>query len=94
VRRAYATSPACGKRSCANTPVAKVKNTHAVVAISHASIVMPFLLGSWYGLLFVPLYIGGIAPRAMAEERLLARELPGYADYMKRVRRRIIPGVW
>jgi protein-S-isoprenylcysteine O-methyltransferase Ste14 len=28
------------------------------------------------------------------EERLLKRELPGYADYMTRVRYRLIPGVW
>jgi protein-S-isoprenylcysteine O-methyltransferase Ste14 len=55
---------------------------------------MPFLLGSWWGLAFVPLYVAGVAPRAVAEERLLARELPGYADYMKKVRWRIIPGVW
>jgi protein-S-isoprenylcysteine O-methyltransferase Ste14 len=55
---------------------------------------MPLLLGSWYGLLILPLMILGIAPRAVFEERLLKRELPGYADYMKRVRYRLIPGVW
>jgi protein-S-isoprenylcysteine O-methyltransferase Ste14 len=55
---------------------------------------MPLLLGSWYGLLVVPLMFAGIAPRAVLEERLLKRELPGYADYMKRVRHRLIPGVW
>ena len=55
---------------------------------------MPMLLGSWYGLLIVPLMIAGMAPRAVFEERLLERELPGYADYMTRVRYRLIPGVW
>jgi protein-S-isoprenylcysteine O-methyltransferase Ste14 len=55
---------------------------------------MPLLLGSWYGLMFVPLFIAGMSPRAVAEERLLARDLPGYADYMKRVRWRLIPGLW
>ena len=55
---------------------------------------IPLLLGSWYGLLIVPLMILGIAPRAVFEERLLKRGLPGYADYMKRVRYRLIPGVW
>jgi protein-S-isoprenylcysteine O-methyltransferase Ste14 len=55
---------------------------------------MPMLLGSGYGLLVVPLMIAGMAPRAVFEERLLRRELPGYADYMSRVRYRLIPGVW
>jgi protein-S-isoprenylcysteine O-methyltransferase Ste14 len=55
---------------------------------------MPLLLGSWYGLLIVPIMIAGMAPRAVFEERLLKRELPGYADYMTRVRYRLIPGVW
>lgn len=55
---------------------------------------MPLLLGSWYGLLAVPLFILGLAPRALFEERLLARDLPGYADYMNRVRYRLIPRVW
>ena len=55
---------------------------------------MPLLLGSWFGLLAVPLFIAGLAPRAVAEERLLQRELPGYAAYMTRVRFRLIPGIW
>jgi protein-S-isoprenylcysteine O-methyltransferase Ste14 len=55
---------------------------------------MPLLLGSWYGLLLVPLFVLGMAPRAVFEERLLERNLPGYADYMSRVRYRLIPGIW
>jgi protein-S-isoprenylcysteine O-methyltransferase Ste14 len=55
---------------------------------------MPLLLGSWYGLLVLPLIVGGVASRAVLEERLLERELPGYADYMTRVPYRFVPGVW
>jgi protein-S-isoprenylcysteine O-methyltransferase Ste14 len=55
---------------------------------------MPLLLGSWYGLLIVPLMVLAIAPRAVFEERLLKQKLPGYTDYMKRVRYRLVPGVW
>jgi protein-S-isoprenylcysteine O-methyltransferase Ste14 len=55
---------------------------------------MPLLLGSWYGLLVVPFMIFGVTRRAVLEERLLERELPGYAQYMRRVRYRLIPGVW
>ena len=55
---------------------------------------MPFLLGSWYGWLIVPVMMAGLAWRAVFEERLLQRDLPGYADYLTRVRYRLIPGVW
>ena len=33
-------------------------------------------------------------PAGQREERVLAAELDGYADYMTRVRFRLIPGVW
>ena len=55
---------------------------------------MPLLLGSWFGLAAVPLMILGLAPRAVMEERLLKRDLRGYAAYMTRVRYRLIPYVW
>ena len=55
---------------------------------------MPLLLGSWYGLAALPLIIAGIGRRALAEERTLARDLPGYTDYTQRVRYRLIPGLW
>jgi protein-S-isoprenylcysteine O-methyltransferase Ste14 len=32
--------------------------------------------------------------RLVDEERLLARELPGYADYLNRVRYRLVPLLW
>jgi protein-S-isoprenylcysteine O-methyltransferase Ste14 len=55
---------------------------------------MPLLLGSWWGLLGTAIIALAISWRAVREENTLARELPGYADYMKRVRYRLIPGVW
>ncbi|MBN9050048.1 MAG: isoprenylcysteine carboxylmethyltransferase family protein [Rhizobiales bacterium] len=55
---------------------------------------LPLLLGSWYGLLFFPVFTGLFAIRAVLEERTLIRELDGYADYATRVRYRLIPGVW
>lgn len=82
-----------GQRVIDTGPYAFVRHPMYAAAILYL-VGMPFLLGSWWGFLFVPLYIGGVAPRAMAEERLLARDLPGYADYMTRVRWRLIPGVW
>jgi protein-S-isoprenylcysteine O-methyltransferase Ste14 len=52
------------------------------------------LLGSWYGVLSGLLVIGIVARRAVLEERFLRERLEGYAEYMQRVRYRLIPGVW
>ena len=52
------------------------------------------LLGSLWGLSGVALLIVGIAMRAVGEETLLRDELTGYADYERRVRYRLVPGIW
>jgi len=52
------------------------------------------MLGSWLGVALGLLLIAAVAARAVFEERTLQRELPGYDDYMKSVRYRLIPGVW
>ncbi len=54
----------------------------------------PLLLGSWWGLAFVPVGAVGIGLRAVGEERMLRRELTGYDDYARRVRFRLVPGLW
>ena len=55
---------------------------------------MPLALGSWWGLLCVPLFIAGFAWRLLDEEKFLRANLPGYAAYMGNVRYRLIPYVW
>lgn len=54
----------------------------------------PLLLGSWWGLATTPLIAIVLGVRAVMEERTLARELDGYADYAARVRYRMIPLIW
>jgi protein-S-isoprenylcysteine O-methyltransferase Ste14 len=54
----------------------------------------PLLLGSWYGLVIGLILIGIMALRAVWEEQTLMAELAGYSDYAKRVRYRMVPGVW
>jgi len=55
---------------------------------------MPLALGSWWSLglivLFMPLHLW----RLLDEEKILRRDLPGYAEYMRRVRFRLVPFVW
>jgi protein-S-isoprenylcysteine O-methyltransferase Ste14 len=54
----------------------------------------PLALGSYWG--FVP--IAGMMPfliwRLVDEERFLARNLPGYTEYQRRVPHRLVPFVW
>jgi protein-S-isoprenylcysteine O-methyltransferase Ste14 len=52
------------------------------------------LLGSWYGALFVLVFVCMIAVRAIFEERMLREQLEGYDAYMARVKCRFIPYVW
>jgi hypothetical protein len=46
------------------------------------------------GLLGGLVLMAAIAWRAVREERTLRAELPGYAEYMQRVRYRLIPYIW
>jgi protein-S-isoprenylcysteine O-methyltransferase Ste14 len=55
---------------------------------------VPLLLGSWYGLVMAPIMSVLLAVRAAMEERLLKAELDGYAEYVARVRYRLIPMIW
>lgn len=55
---------------------------------------VPLLLGSWWGLAMVPLFVALFAVRIRIEERTLHEGLPGYSEYAARVRYRLLPGVW
>lgn len=55
---------------------------------------MPIVLGSAFSLVIMLAYLPIIAKRIRNEEAVLARELPGYDEYLTRVRWRLIPHVW
>lgn len=55
---------------------------------------IPLVLGSWYGLIAFAFYPAIIVVRLKDEEDLLTRELPGYEDYKKKVKYRLIPFIW
>jgi len=57
-------------------------------------IAVPLMLGSWWGLGFVPVFFVMFAIRTGIEERTLVAGLSGYADYAARVRYCLVPGVW
>ena len=55
---------------------------------------MPFVLDSVLSFLcFLP-YPFLIAKRLLKEEEFLKKELPGYGEYMQKVKWRLIPGIW
>jgi protein-S-isoprenylcysteine O-methyltransferase Ste14 len=55
---------------------------------------IPIALGSWWDLLLFGAVLPAIIWRLMDEERFLARNLSGYAEYQTIVRHRLIPLVW
>ena len=82
-----------GQKAITTGPYALVRHPMYAGALLFM-IGQPLLLGSWWALAAAPVLILLMAIRAVGEERELARALPGYAQYMKTVRFRLIPGVW
>lgn len=55
---------------------------------------MPLVLASPFSFAVMLLYIPLIVKRIRNEEQVLAEGLPGYGEYQKRVKYRLLPGVW
>lgn len=55
---------------------------------------IPLALGSFRALLLLAGLVPVLMWRACDEERVLRRDLPGYAEYCARVRWRLVPGLW
>lgn len=54
----------------------------------------PLALGSFWGLLAFAVALPGLIWRLFDEEQLLVENLPGYAEYCRKVRWRLIPGIF
>ena len=55
---------------------------------------MPLVLGSVISFVIMLAYIPIIAKRIGNEEKVLEEGLPGYAEYKKKVKRKVVPFVW
>ncbi len=55
---------------------------------------IPLVLGSLWALVPAVLICAIFVLRTALEDRTLQAELPGYADYAKRTRYRLLPGIW
>jgi protein-S-isoprenylcysteine O-methyltransferase Ste14 len=68
---------------------------HPMYAAALALLVgTPLALGSWWGLVPAALLLAALVWRLLDEESYLARNLPGYTDYQRQVRTRLVPGIW
>ena len=56
--------------------------------------IMPLALGSYWGLLFLPLLIIMLILRVNDEEKMLTEELEGYKEYKQKTKYKIIPYIW
>ena len=54
----------------------------------------PLALGSWWTLFLTPVFLLLLYFRIASEEKVLMRDLAGYAEYQRKVRYRLIPFVW
>jgi protein-S-isoprenylcysteine O-methyltransferase Ste14 len=84
---------AAGQSLVSTGPYARVRHPMYAGAIIML-IGVPLALGSWWGLALLALIVPVLAWRLLDEERVLSRDLPGYADYMRKVRYRLVPYVW
>jgi len=55
---------------------------------------IPVSLGSWWGVLVLAAILPALAWRLIDEERVLLRDLAGYAEYRRKVPSRLIPYLW
>lgn len=54
----------------------------------------PLALGSYWGFLGVAVMVPALLWRLLDEEKLLVQELAGYREYQRKVKYRLLPGVW
>ena len=54
----------------------------------------PLALGSFWAMIVVAILPIVLVARIVNEEKVLLRDLDGYADYCKAVRYRLVPGIW
>ena len=53
-----------------------------------------FIIGSLYSLIPASIIIIAVIIRTCLEDRTLQNELPGYSEYVKQTKYRLVPGVW
>ena len=58
------------------------------------NLAIPFVLGSWWTFIPALFTIALTLVRTALEDQTLQNELPGYRDYAREVKYRLLPGIW
>lgn len=74
-------------------PYARVRHPMYAAAI-WLFVGVPLALGSWYTTVLVIPVLAVLLWRLLDEERILGRDLPGYIEYTRRVKYRLVPHLW
>ncbi len=82
-----------GHQVCNEGPYRFVRHPGYVGSILE-SLCVPLLLGSFWALIPGVFAAGLMLARTALEDRTLQAELDGYAEYARRTRYRLLPGVW
>ncbi len=82
-----------GQTVCSSGPYRFVRHPGYVGTILQA-VGLPFLLGSLWALIPGSMAVGLMIIRTALEDRMLQVELPGYREFVQKVRYRLIPGIW
>ncbi len=64
------------------------------VGVMVFTLAIPLMLGSWWALIPAALVMILLVVRTALEDRMLLEELPGYQDYARRGRYRLLPPIW
>jgi protein-S-isoprenylcysteine O-methyltransferase Ste14 len=82
-----------GQKVITTGPYSLVRHPmYAVILILY--LFTPLALGSYWTMLPALLIPVLLVARIFNEEQVLSRDLAGYADYMRQVKYRLIPGIW
>ncbi len=82
-----------GHTVCRSGPYRFVRHP-GYVGMALQALGMPFLLGSVWALLPGLAMVIAMVTRTALEDRMLQAELPGYREYARDVRYRLVPGIW
>ncbi len=82
-----------GHRVCSDGPYRFVRHPWYIGVILIA-LMIPLSLGSFYALIPAALVAFLFILRTALEDKTLREELPGYQEYSRVVRYRLVPGIW
>jgi protein-S-isoprenylcysteine O-methyltransferase Ste14 len=82
-----------GQRVISTGPYAVVRHPMYASALLYV-FGTPLALGSYRGLIAFAVMVAVLIWRLLDEERMLAHDLPGYTEYQRRVRYRLVPYFW